>query len=183
MSNTQSDRLRALLEPLTAEAGLDLEEIQVSQAGKRRRLQVVVDGDEGVSLDTVAELSREFGKALDESDAMGDGEYVLEVGSPGVDRPLTRPRHWRRAVGRLVEARLADGVPGGEAVGRVLESDEAEDGGVLLEIPPVKGRGKPSERRLAYAEIARARVQVEFNRKEDKKSDASDEGDEKKEEA
>jgi ribosome maturation factor RimP len=185
MSNTQSDRLRSLLEPLAVQVGLDLEEIQVSQAGKRRRLQVVLDADEGVSLDAVAELSREFGTALDESDVMGDGEYVLEVGSPGVDRPLTHPRHWRRAVGRLVHARLVDGVPGGEVTGRVLESDDdgVADGGVLLEIPPAKGRGKPAERRLAYTEIAKARVQVEFSRKEDKQSDASAEGDEMKEEA
>lgn len=161
MSNPPNDRLRALLEPLAAKAGLDLEEIKVTQAGKRRRLEIAVDGDEGVSLDEVAELSREFGEALDESDLMGGAPYVLEVGSPGVDRPLTHPRHWRRATGRLVKAQLAEG---GEVAGRVLEADED---GVLLLVPPVKGRGKATERRLEYSAVARARVEVEFNRKND----------------
>lgn len=161
MSTTQNDRLRALLEPLAAKAGLDVEEVRVTQAGSRRQLQVVVDGDEGVSLDTVAELSREFGEALDDTDAMGGAAYVLEVGSPGVDRPLTHPRHWRRAVGRLVKAQLA---AGGEVTGRVLAADEE---GADLELPPVKGKGGPSVRRLAYAEVAKARVQVEFNRRND----------------
>jgi ribosome maturation factor RimP len=161
MSTTQNDRLRALLEPLAAKAGLDVEEVRVTQAGSRRQLQVVVDGDEGVSLDTVAELSREFGEALDDTDAMGGAAYVLEVGSPGVDRPLTHPRHWRRAAGRLVKAQLA---AGGEVTGRVLAADEE---GADLEIPPAKGKGGPAARRLAYAEVAKARVQVEFNRRND----------------
>jgi ribosome maturation factor RimP len=166
MSTTQNDRLRTLLEPLAAKAGLDLEEVRVTQSGSRRQLQVVVDGDEGVSLDVVAELSREFGQLLDDTDAMGGAAYVLEVGSPGVDRPLTQPRHWRRAVGRLVKAQL--GV-GGEVTGRVRAADEE---GADLEVPAAKGKGKgkPVERRLAYAEVAKARVQVEFNRK-----DATDE--------
>jgi len=160
MSNPPNDRLRALLEPLAVKAGFDLEEVKVTQAGKRRRLEIAVDGDEGVSLDEVAELSRVFGEALDESDVMGGAPYVLEVGSPGVDRPLTHPRHWRRAVGRLVKAQLAEG---GEVTGRVLEAGED---GVLLLVPPVKGRGKAAERRVEYAEIARARVEIEFNRKD-----------------
>ncbi|MFJ6217370.1 ribosome maturation factor RimP [Streptomyces sp. NPDC092296] len=178
MSTNQNDRLRALLEPLTAGAGLDLEEIRVTQAGRRRQLQVVVDADGGVELDVVAELSREIGQALDDADAMGGAPYVLEVGSPGVDRPLTEPRHWRRAEGRLVKAQL---VAGGEVVGRILAVD---DEGATVEVPPVKGRGKATERRLAYLEIARAQVQVEFSRKDKDDEDASDEGDdEDKEEA
>ncbi|MCD0486442.1 ribosome maturation factor RimP [Streptacidiphilus sp. ASG 303] len=203
MSTHQNDRLRALIEPLAAGAGLDLEEVRVTQAGRRRQLQVVVDADGGVGLDTVAELSREIGQALDDADAMGGAPYVLEVGSPGVDRPLTEPRHWRRAAGRLVKAQLA---AGGELVARVLEAD---DEGVLVEVQPVKGRGRPAERRLEYAEVAKARVQVEFGRKDAKDEDAgaaagggpddehdeydeqddeqdvdaSDEGDESKEEA
>ncbi|MEY9849762.1 ribosome maturation factor RimP [Streptacidiphilus sp. MAP5-3] len=160
MSTTQNDRLHGLLEPLAAKAGADLEEVRLGKVGGRRVLEVVVDADGGVDLDAVAELSRVFGEALDASDLMGDGEYRLEVGSPGVDRPLTQPRHWRRATTRLVKVQLTAGA---EVTGRVLESD---DEGVLLEIPPVKGRGKATERRLAFAEIAKARVQIEFNRKD-----------------
>ncbi|MEY9969203.1 ribosome maturation factor RimP [Streptacidiphilus sp. MAP12-16] len=162
MSTTLNDRLHVLLEPLAVTAGVDLEEVTLSKVGGRRVLDVTLDADGGVDLDTVAELSRAFGEALDGPEGtavLGDGEYRLEVGSPGVDRLLTLPRHWHRARTRLVKAQLG---AGGEVTGRVLESDED---GVLLEIPPVKGRGKATERRLAYAEIAKARVQVEFNRK------------------
>ncbi|AXI79665.1 ribosome maturation factor RimP [Peterkaempfera bronchialis] len=177
MSTNQNDRLRALIEPLTAEAGLDLEEVRVTQAGRRRQLQVVVDADGGVELDAVAELSREIGQTLDDADAMGGAPYVLEVGSPGVDRPLTEPRHWRRAEGRLVKAQLA---AGGELVARVLEADGE---GALVEVQPVKGRGRAVERRLEYTEVAKARVQVEFSRKDEQDIDASAEGDESNEEA
>lgn len=101
MSTTQIDRLRALLEPLAASSGLDLEEVKVTQAYSRRQVQVDVDADGGVDLDTIAEFSRVVGEALDGSDVMGSGAYVLEVGSPGAERTLTEPRHWRRAEGRL----------------------------------------------------------------------------------
>ena len=173
MSNTLNDRLHVLLEPLAVEAGVDLEEVALSKVGGRRVLDVVLDADGGVDLDTVAELSRAFGALLDGPEGtavLGDGEYRLEVGSPGAERLLTRPRHWRRARTRLVKVQPAQGA---ELTGRVLESDED---GVLLEIPPVKGRGKATERRLAFAGIAKARVQIEFNRKGVDDEDLSDEG-------
>jgi ribosome maturation factor RimP len=167
MSTTPTDRLRALLEPLAADAGLDLEEVKVTQAGSRRQVQIDVDADGGVDLDAIAEFSRLVGQALDESDVMGDAPYLLEVGSPGAERPLTEPRHWRRATGRLAAIKLVDGA---ELTARVLESDED---GALVEVQPVKGRGRPKERRLEFAEIARARVQVEFNRKDEELLDAA----------
>ncbi|MGW7005483.1 ribosome maturation factor RimP [Streptomyces sp. NPDC054933] len=158
MSTTQTDRLRELLEPLASAAGLELEEVAVTPAGKRRMLRVVVDSDEGVQLDAVAELSREVSEALDASDVMGGAPYVLEVTSPGTDRPLTEPRHFVRNTGRLIKAQLAEG---GELVARIIGVD---DEGLDLEVPGVKGR-KPTARRLAFAEIAKARVEVEFSRK------------------
>ncbi|MET8540720.1 ribosome maturation factor RimP [Kitasatospora sp. NPDC004799] len=161
MSTTHTDRLRALLEPLAEQAGLDLEDVRVTRAGNRRQVQIDVDTDGGVDMDAIAEFSRVVGDALDESDLMGDEAYLLEVGSPGAERPLVLPRHWQRAEGRLAKVHLVDG---GEIVARVLEADED---GALVEVQPVKGRGRPKERRLAYAEVARARVQVEFNRKDD----------------
>lgn len=162
MSTTLNDRLHVLLEPLAVSAGVDLEEVTLSKIGGSRVLDVVIDADGGVDLDTVADLSRAFGEALDGPEgtaALGDGEYRLEVGSPGVDRLLTLPRHWHRNLTRLVKAQLKTG---GELLGRIQESD---DEGVLLEIAPVKGRGKATERRVGYAEIAKARIQIEFNRK------------------
>ncbi|MEW2417096.1 ribosome maturation factor RimP [Streptomyces sp. NPDC046866] len=165
MSTTQSDRLRGLLEPLVAARGLDLEDIELSKAGKRRMLRIIVDSDEGVELDACAELSREVSDKLDETDAMGEGEYVLEVSSPGADRPLTEHRHYVRAIGRLVKFQLAEG---GELIARILDAD---DEGMDLEVPGVKGR-KATARRIAFADIAKARVEIEFNRKDKKEEEA-----------
>ncbi|MER5807786.1 ribosome maturation factor RimP [Streptomyces sp. NPDC002033] len=165
MSTNQSDRLRGLLEPLVAAKGLDLEEIEQSKAGKRRMLRIVVDSDEGVELDVCAELSREVSDLLDESDVMGEEEYVLEVSSPGADRPLSEHRHYVRATGRLVKFQLAEG---GELIARILDVD---DEGMDLEVPGVKGR-KATARRIAFTDIAKARVEIEFNRKDKKEEEA-----------
>jgi ribosome maturation factor RimP len=148
-----SDReaLLRLLGPVVEQHGLDLEDVTVTPAGKRRMLRVVVDQDGGVGLDTVAEVSTAVSKTLDDSDAMGGAPYVLEVTSPGVDRPLTQPRHWRRARGRLVKATRHDGAV---TQGRVAEVD---DDAVTLDVD-----GTPT--RLGWAELAAGRVQVEFNR-------------------
>ncbi|MEU6329189.1 ribosome maturation factor RimP [Streptomyces sp. 2224.1] len=180
MSTTQSERLRGLLEPLVAARDLDLEEIEVTPAGKRRVLRIVVDSDEGVQLDECAELSREASQVLDDSDVMGGAPYTLEVTSPGADRPLTELRHYRRAVGRLIKAQLHEG---GELVARITAVDDA---GLDLEVPGVKGR-KPTTRRVSFDEIAKARVELEFSRKPDRtdKRDAQHDEkiDENKEEA
>jgi ribosome maturation factor RimP len=161
MSTTQSERLRELLEPLVTSQGLDLEEIAVDAVGRKRVLRVVVDSDTGADLDQIADVSRELSAKLDEADAMGEGEYTLEVGTPGAERRLTEHRHYLRAVDRLVRFQLAEG---GELVARILDVD---DEGLDLEVPGVKGR-KATGRRLGFAEIDKARVQVEFNRKDKK---------------
>lgn len=165
MSTTQSERLRGLVEPLVSAEQLDLEEIEVSRAGRRRVLRIIVDSEEGVELDTCAELSRAISAQLDETDVMGEDEYVLEVGSPGADRPLTEHRHYVRATGRLARLQLREG---GELVARILAVD---DEGLDLEVPGVKGR-KPTSRRIAFDEIAKARVELEFNRKDKKEEEA-----------
>lgn len=165
MSTTQSDRLRGLVEPLVSAEQLDLEEIEVSRAGRRRVLRVIVDSDEGVELDACADLSRAISEKLDETDVMGEDEYVLEVSSPGADRPLTEHRHYVRATGRLARLTLNEG---GELVARILAVDEE---GLDLEVPGVKGR-KPTSRRIAFDEIAKARVELEFNRKDKKEEEA-----------
>ncbi|MFF5918993.1 ribosome maturation factor RimP [Streptomyces flavochromogenes] len=168
MSTTQSDRLRGLVEPLVHARDLDLEEIEVSRAGRRGLLRIVVDSDEGVELDACAELSRAISEKLDETDAMGEGEYVLEVSSPGADRPLTEHRHYVRATGRLARFQLTTDGAAEELVARIMAVDEA---GLDLEVPGVKGR-KPTARRVAFADIAKARVEIEFNRKDKKEEEA-----------
>jgi ribosome maturation factor RimP len=169
-------QLTRLLAPVVSEAGYDLEEIKVEPAGRRRLVRVVVDADGGVSLDDVSVVSRAVSSVLDETDVMGSAPYVLEVTSPGVDRPLTESRHWRRAVGHLVRVPLT---AGGEIEGRVVT---VEDEAVVIDVAPApRGPGKshvgapePTRRRLGLDELGRGRVQVEFRR-----GDAGDpEGDE-----
>ena len=107
-------RLAELIEPVIAAVRMDLESVRMTVAGQRRLLRIVVDRDHGVSLDDAADVSREVSAMLDESNALGDVPYTLEVSSPGVDRPLTEPRHWRRAVGRLVKVKVTgEGAVGG----------------------------------------------------------------------
>ncbi|MFI6294143.1 ribosome maturation factor RimP [Nonomuraea sp. NPDC050790] len=160
-SASSRDHLMKLLEPVVGAEGLDLEDVTVTTAGKRRLLRVVVDRDGGVSLDDVAEVSQAVSNALDEDDAMGAAAYTLEVSSPGVDRPLTEPRHWRRAARRLVKAELRDG---SVVEGRVLTAD---DDGVDLSVDG-------AERRLDYQDLTRGRVQVEFRRLEDEDEDGEE---------
>lgn len=176
MSTTQSERLRELLEPLVSSQGLDLEEIAVDSVGRKRVLRVTVDSDTGADLDRIADVSRALSAKLDESDVMGSAEYTLEVGTPGAERLLTEHRHYARATGRLVRFQLSDG---GELVARITAAD---DDGLDLEVPGVKGR-KPTVRRLAFDDITRARVQVEFNRKDDASDVRNDKNDKKEEEA
>ena len=123
--------------------------VTVTSAGKRSLVRVVVDADGGVDLDAVADVSRAVSDALDGGDAFA-GPFVLEVSSPGVDRPLTEPRHWRRAVGRLVA------VPVGEQTltGRVVE---AGDTGVVLDVDGARHA-------VGWAELGAGKVQIEFNR-------------------
>jgi ribosome maturation factor RimP len=145
------DSLVRLLSPVVEAQGLDLEDVVVTQAGKRRQLRVVVDQDGGISLDTVATVSTAVAAQLDDSDAMGGSPYVLEVTSPGVDRPLTAPRHWRRNRTRLVKVATAEATA---LEGRLVEVD---DDGIGVESDGVVTR-------LAWDRVASGRVQVEFNR-------------------
>lgn len=144
-----ADRVEQALGPVVAERGLDLEVVDVQPAGRRRLVRVLVDRDGGISLDDVAALSHELSEVLDASDAMGDQPYVLEVSSPGVDRPLTLPRHWRRAVGRLVAVDLTGG---DRVVGRIVK---AADDHATLTTPE-------GQRTCAFSDVARAQIEVEF---------------------
>jgi ribosome maturation factor RimP len=155
------DRLAEVLtDPLSA-AGLDLEAVELSQAGKRRMLRVAVDQDGGVTLDDIAEATREVSRILDDSDVMGSAPYTLEVTSPGVDRPLALPRHWRRNRGRLVKATLTDGRV---VIGRVAEADDTR---AVLEVDAGRpGQQRVEQQEVVFDEVARAKVQIEFNRKD-----------------
>jgi ribosome maturation factor RimP len=156
-------RLAGLIQPVVTAAGMDVESVRGSVVGKRRLLRIVVDSDHGVSLDDAAEVSRQISALLDASDVMGEIPYTLEVSSPGVDRPLTEPRHWRRAARRLVKVK----VPGeGSVVGRVLAAD---DNGVTLDVDG-------SKREVEYSALGPGTVQVEFGRIPDADELAADDG-------
>jgi ribosome maturation factor RimP len=148
----QRDRIeQELATPLSA-LGLDVEAVELTAAGKRSVLRIAVDGDEGVTLDDIAEAARQVSETLDASDVMGERGYTLEVTSRGVDRPLTLPRHWRRNADRLVAVTTTDG---DTITGRVVGSDEET---ATLDV-------EGDRREIPYAEVAKALVQVEFNRK------------------
>ncbi|NIL41323.1 ribosome maturation factor RimP [Salinispora arenicola] len=157
---TRRARLHQVVEPVVQGAGYDLEDLSVSRAGRRHVVQVIVDADGGVDLDAVADVSRAVSAALDAAEEVGGdivaGEYQLEVSSPGVARPLTLPRHWRRNTGRLVRFTVRGGP---EAVdrqitGRVVEADDER---VVVETDA----GRTEWR---HAELGPGRVQVEFTR-------------------
>lgn len=148
-----TQRVFDALEPVLTAAGYDLEDVSVSAAGRRSVVRVVVDRDGGVDLDAVADVSRAVSEVLDDSDVMGAASYVLEVSSPGVDRPLTQPRHWRRATGRLVSVTVGDA---GTVRGRVRAADEA---GVTLDVDG-------DEQRVAFDQLGQGHVQIEFARED-----------------
>ncbi|MEV0426429.1 ribosome maturation factor RimP [Micromonospora sp. NPDC050495] len=172
-------RLREVIEPVVSAAGYDLEDLSVSRAGRRHVVRVIVDADGGINLDAVADVSRAVSAALDAAEeSAGDlvaGEYQLEVSSPGVDRPLTLPRHWRRNVGRLVKVTVRGAAAGPERratgdrqlTGRVAEADDAH---VVLETES----GRVTH---PYAELGPGRVQVEFHRLDEAADDEFDETD------
>lgn len=142
--------LEALQPPLTA-AGYDVEDVQVSSAGRRSVVRVLVDSESGVTLDDIAEATHLVSDLLDRNDLLGETPYTLEVTSPGVDRPLTLPRHWRRNLGRLVTVTGHDSAP---FTGRVRRVD---DTAAVLDVDG-------SERQVRYTDVAKARVEVEFSR-------------------
>ena len=163
------DQIRPAVEGPLGALGLLVEDVAVTPAGRRRLVRIWIDrvlDDDGpetttatepLSLDEVADATRTVSAALDESDAMGEQPYTLEVTSPGVDRPLSAPHHFRRNVGRLVTLTPTDG----EVVtGRIVRAG-AE--GLTLEVPPVaKVPGRTEQ--FSYAAVSRAVVQVEFSR-------------------
>jgi ribosome maturation factor RimP len=146
------DRIEQELATPLGALGLDVEAVELTPAGKRRVLRIAVDADDGVTLDDVASATKKVSEVLDASDVMGEQPYTLEVTSRGVDRPLTLPRHWRRNTDRLVKVTTTDG---DTVTGRIVRSD---DEAVTLDV-----EGTPRE--VDYAEVAKALVQVEFNRK------------------
>ena len=155
MSASRAKALQALAEPIVAASDCELEDVVIRPAGRRLLVRLVVDHRDGaLTLDLVASISRDVARALDDSTVLGQAPYVLEVTSPGVDRPLRTARHWHRAIGRIVLVTPTEGEP---LEGRVLEADDTR---ATLDVA-----GQP--RVVEFADVAHAVVQVEFTRIDD----------------
>ncbi len=159
----KKEAIVALVEPVVTRCGLEVDRIEIAQAGKRSVVRIYVDGDgpdgRGPSLDEIAEATRAISSALDDSRATGNAPYTLEVSSRGVSRPLTDSKHFRRNVGRLVALTLVDGT----TTGRIAEADAS---GVTLDMDGVEGR-------FEWDAITKAVVQAELRK--DAFADAADE--------
>ncbi|WP_020660716.1 ribosome maturation factor RimP [Amycolatopsis benzoatilytica] len=171
MPNELASRLEPIVAAAVETAGFDLDSLEVQQAGRRQLVKVVVDSDDGVGLDEVAAVSRTVSAALDENEHVLASAYTLEVTSPGLDRPLTQHRHWRRARFRLVKITPVEGAGYVARVGYAGEKSVR----VLAE-------GRISD--VSYQSVAKAVVEVEFKQPpaEDLKQLTADE-EQKKEES
>jgi ribosome maturation factor RimP len=168
-----TDRIAGWITPVVDRAGYDLEDLVVTPAGRRSVVRFVVDRDEGVTLDGIAEVSRVVSEVLDANDDGMGRPYVLEVTSPGVERPLTEHRHWRRNLGRLVTVAVGPAGGADEVTARVTGVAEA---GVDL---AVEAKGKPGAKKkpptplhVLWAHLGAGRVQVEFGRADPGDADA-----------
>jgi ribosome maturation factor RimP len=180
-----AERIVGLLEPAVAAMGMDLEDVRITSAGRRRLLRIVVDADGGVSLDDIALVSRELSATLDRAAPMGETPYTLEVSSPGVDRPLTEPKHWRRAIGRMVTAPLHAGPGGRPAQTRPLQPGSATDvpAGSTVVTGRVTGTDSSgvridvdgASRVFGYSELGPGRIQIEFAPLDASAGDGADE--------
>ena len=142
---TLLEEIAVAITPAIEAAGCYLEEVTLTPAGKRKIMTVIVDGDTNLTLDQVTAVSKEVSAIVEVLPALGDTPFTLEVTSPGVDRPLTKPRHWRKNHGRLINATL---VTDKSVKGRIGDSTEID-----VEIDSVK---------IAFSEIKKALVEVEF---------------------
>ncbi|NLT54487.1 MAG: ribosome maturation factor RimP [Actinomycetales bacterium] len=158
------ERVRAVATTVAERSDLVLEDVTITPAGRRRVLRVIVDLPDdavgGVGMDAVAVMAQQLSAALDADGAMGETPYVLEVSSPGIDRPLTARRHFARARGRRVRIALADGR---EVSGRLRDVDDA-------------GLGLADGTRVGWEAVVRGRVEVEFSRSEGADAEVGDDG-------
>lgn len=153
------DQISELVTPAVSDAGFYLEDVHIATPGSHRIVTCIVDGDSSLNLDQVTSVSRIISELLDEAGFMGETPFTLEVTSPGVDRPLTAPRHFKKNVDRLLKVIKVDG---SEVTGRILSNTDQD---VTLTVTSKK---ETREEVVALVDIKRAVVEIEFNRKDDK---------------
>jgi ribosome maturation factor RimP len=145
MSN--KEQVLAVITPAIESLGFYIEDITITSAGKRSMLTVIIDGDTHLSLDQVTVATKAISEIVENLPTLGNNPFTLEVTSPGLDRPLTKPRHWRKNQDRLIKIVLTDGK---EVKGRIKESDETS---VTVD-----------DQTINFADIKRATLEVEFKK-------------------
>jgi ribosome maturation factor RimP len=153
------DQISELVTPAVSDLGFYLEDVHIATPGSHRIVTCIVDGDASLNLDQVTSVSRVISELLDEAAFMGETPFTLEVTSPGVDRPLTQPRHFAKNIDRLLKIIKLDG---SEVTGRILSNTDQD---VTLTVTVKK---ETIEQTVSLSEIKRAVVEIEFNRKDDK---------------
>ena len=152
------DQIAELIAPALQQAGYFLEDINIVSPGNHRIVTVIVDGESALNLDQVTVASKLVSELMDEASFMGDTPFTLEVTSPGIDRPLTLPRHYAKNLTRLLKVTKTDGVV---VTGRITSNSESD---VTLSVVEKK---ETKEVVIALADIKRAVVEIEFNRKDE----------------
>lgn len=159
------EKIEEFVSPVLNEIGLDVENVKVVRAGAKSQIIVQVDADERPDLDVLEQVTHEVSAALDAAEARGDADfgtqgYTLEVSTPGIDAPLSQPRHWRRNRGRIAEISLADGTSLTARIGALSPDGESV---ILVTSKGPKGRLKAVGQCFQLTDVARAVVQVEFS--------------------
>ncbi len=152
------DQISELITPALQQAGYFLEDLNLVTPGNHRIVTVIVDGETSLNLDQVTVASKLVSELMDEAPFMGETPFTLEVTSPGIDRPLTLPRHFAKNLSRLLKVTKTDGVV---VTGRITSNN---DDSVTLAVVEKK---ESKEVVVALAEIKRAVVEIEFNRKDE----------------
>jgi ribosome maturation factor RimP len=141
----KKEEISAVITPALSALGFYLEDVTITSAGRRSMLTVIVDGDTHLSLDQVTSATKAIGEIVESLQSLGDTPFTLEVTSPGLDRPLTKPRHWRKNIDRLVKVVLLDDK---EVKGRIKAASEVS--------------ATVDESEINFADIKRASLEVEF---------------------
>jgi ribosome maturation factor RimP len=140
-----NEEISAAIRPIIEATGNYLEELSITSAGKVKILTAIIDSDTHLNLDQVTAVTKEISEIIEALPELGDGAFTLEVTSPGLDRPLTKPRHWRKNLDRLVKIIMTSGQ---EIQGRIGEATETT---VLVD-----------SQKVSYEDIKRAVLEIEF---------------------
>jgi ribosome maturation factor RimP len=141
----KKEDISAAITPALEALGFYLEDVTIISAGRRSMLTIIVDGDTHLSLDQVTSATKAIGEIVESIQSLGETPFTLEVTSPGLDRPLTKVRHWQKNINRLVKVVLLDG---SEIKGRIIDVSEVS--------------ARVDEKNINYSDIKRATLEVEF---------------------